>query len=762
MRSQFSFILFVFCLLSDLFAAQAAVWEDALPEDAEVEFYLDSPLRGQARLEVAPGLRAELTAKLNKLARLENLRLRRRTEGYKRVPTRLTPFHTWELRCRIPGREAPTKGFLMRGRTWVGGFTENEFNAARYFTAASWQEAWEKLSIPEVDDTDRLAGYAERTEDAWPDAEGIDEVWKLPENLSPDEDIVFCIKDMYNDDTPVVEIAPLPELRAEFIAKLNKLGYLSRRCECSYGAIQRNALYCRTAEVSYCKGFSLRADTWICDGRENEFNAARYFSREDWARVEAVFGRFSDDEPYAAYKHKSEDTWMEPTTEQPDKNSSDRDKAFALEEFLPPSELCVTSKLGKGSVELQPRPDKKEALTAQLMCLRRLEAEVQGFSNTRFHVPVCQTYALFYKAEAYGSHSELFLWDTHIGGGFCGYWFDAASYITPAGWAELRSKLGSEYDQVGYSTPFNLSLPVAEVPPAPESHVMPQSLSPTENITFYMNSSAFDSSPRGNVVVELVPELREEFIRKLNRMGKLENRFTAWRNAQGGWVHVYPAPSLSYHLHCRTDEACYDGFQLICRTWIGGLNAERYITKRSWEEVQAKLRTMGDEAEDAENTPPEEEDDSPAGPLSIGVYNDGEEGDLTAWCKWVQDTAKITVQRKGGESISLSSEDMRAVLSQITQAEPITRKNVSALAKLRNELRQVRSALRHEEENKQSPQDEGEAILISFIDADGDCITTHNWADFHPQREYHKVPGGYLLPDAAYDNIAQRLKENDK
>lgn len=756
------FFAVIFSVLASVFPVGAREWTEKLSADESVEFCLISPLRGEVRLEVVPELRSELTAKLNELARLENLRLRRHTEGYKRVPTRLTPFHTWELCCRVPGQEEPTKGFLMRGRSWVGGFTENEFNAARYFTADSWKAAWDKLTIPEVDDADRLAGYAERTEDAWPDAGAIAEVWTLPENLSPEDDITFYIKDEYNDELAVVEITPLPELRAEFIAKLNKLSYLSKRCSGAKFGSQCNRLYCRTTEISYGEGFALRADTWVGDICGNEFNAARYFSPEDWARVEEAFGKtklrhFIVDNPYADYQDKTEDTWLEP-----DKDESDEKyhfgKTFTMQDSLPPALLSVASKIGKGSVELQTLPDKDEVLRAQLMCLRRLEAEVQEFSRSRFHVPVCQTYALFYRPEAYGSYSELFLWDTHIGGGFCGYWFDAARYITPASWVELRTKLGSEYDRVGYTTPFDPAMPGAEPPSVPEANKMPQSLSPSENITFFMSSDYTCSNSRGVVVVELVPELREEFIRKLNRLGKLDNRFRAWMRAQSGWVHTIPPPSLSYRLHCYTDEACYDGFELICRTWIGGLNAERYITPRSWEEVQAKLRTMSDEAEDAENSPPDEEDDSPAGPLSMSVYSNGEGGNPTAWCEWVQDTAKITLELKTGKSTTLSPDDRRAVLTLATAVDPITRKNVSSLAFLKYLLQKVMDNLQPEEKNKPTPQDEEDAVIICFIDADGDCITTLNWAHFHPQRDYHKVLSGYLMADEAYDELDRRLQ----
>lgn len=759
MRRLLSFILIVGCLLSCQFAARADEWEEALPAEAEVEFYLDSPLRGQAQLEVAPGQRAELTAKLNELARLENLRLRRHTRGYKAVPTRRTPFHTWELRCRIPGQEAPTKGFLMRGRTWIGGFTENEFDAARYFTPASWQAAWEKLAIPGADDADCVAGYAERTEDAWPDAGAADEVWELPEALSPEDNITFYIKNRYHDDVPEIEITPLPERRAEFIAKLNKLGYLDKRCKYGNKSDPSNRLYCRTPKVKYMYGFALRADTWIGGESNNEFNAAAYFSPEDWERVETAYGKPKlqnslTNTPYKGYKHNRKDTWLEPDTTEPEARHS-IGNAVELRGFLPPEQLLVTSKLGKGSAELRPIPIKEETLRALLMVLRRLDYEFRTYSKDTFRMPVCQTYALFYnyKAEKYSSDSELFLWNTHIGGGYCGYWFDAASYITADSWAELRTKLSCEYDQVGYTTPFAPTLPQAELPTAQEvTSKMPQALNPEEDITFYMHHFGYIDS-RGHVIAELVPELREEFIRKINRMGKLENRFTAWMHAQGGWVHTMPPPTLSYELRCRTAHTDYtSGFSLICRTWIGRLNIERYITPRSWQEIQAKLRTPSDEDTDAEATPPEEDDGKPATPLSMSFFSDGKKGNPTAWCEWVQDTAEITVQREDGKSIPLSPEDRRAVLSLITQAKTITRgftgPVVELLLALYNELR---------DEDHATPAQQP-SIGICFLDADGDYITVLDWAEFHTESEYLTAESGFLLPKKVYKDIARRLQ----
>lgn len=761
MYDRSPFILITFWLLSLLFVARAEEWEEALPENDAVEFYLVSPLRGEAQLQVEPGLRAQLVAKLNLLAKLENRRLRRHTLGYMRVPTRLTPFHTWELSCRIPGRKTPTKSFLMRGRTWVGGFTENEFNAARYFTSASWQAALDKLSIPEVDDADRPAGYAERTEDAWPDAGAIDEAWELPENLSPEDDIIFYIKDKYDSELPEVQITPLPETREEFIAKLNKLGYLSKRCSSTRFSTQSNALYCRTPKVSYTEGFSLRADTWVGDTHGNEFNAARYFSPEDWARVEAVFGKTKlkglSKNPYAKYKDKTEDTWLEPDSAAPKKTPVLKDD-ITMESCLPPKQIIATSKLGKGSVELHPTPGKEETLRAQLMCLRRLDAEMVKFGDARFRLPICQTYALFFSAEMYTSDTELFLWDTHIGGGFCGYWFDATHLFTPESWSQVRAKLASVYDKVGYHTPFTPDMPMAEIPPAPRVRDKPQNLSPSQNITFFMRTDSFFGKKSYDVEVEPVPELREEFIRKLNRIGKLENRFYARIRARGGRVHVNPPPALSYSLYCRTDDACYDGFELICRTWIGGLNAKRYLTQRSWEEVEAKLRTMHDEAVDADATPPEEETGTPSGPLSMSFYPDGEDGDPTAWRAWVQDTERISVQRDRGARITLSQEDTQALLTHMTAAEPITRQNVSPLAMLVYKLRQNQES-RQPKHNKKQPS---HRLSIHFIDADGDCIISWDWADFHPQREYHNHVNGYLMPDAVYDDIAQRLNVNDK
>ena len=377
MRNALSAILIVFhaLLLSQILKAQE--WEEQLPTDKAVEFYLISPLRGEAKLEAAPELRSELIAKLNLLGKLENRRQRRHTLGYDRVPTRLTPFHSWELCCRIPGRQKPTKGFLMRGRTWVGGFTENEFNAARYFT--NLPAALNKLARPDADDADCLTGYTEHREDAWPDAAERDETWELPENLSPEDDIVFYVRHRYKKKSAEVEIRPLPELRAEFIAKLNRLGFLDKRCEYGKRPGSDLALYCRTSEMKYCTGFALRGGTWVGGDSDNEFNAARYFSADEWARVNAAFADEEYDDPHSkrgskAYRNKTEDTWLEPTLDTP-RMKRGSEHVYTLVHFLPPEQLTVTSKLGKGSVTLRPRPEKQEALRARLMCLRRLDAE---------------------------------------------------------------------------------------------------------------------------------------------------------------------------------------------------------------------------------------------------------------------------------------------------------------------------------------------------------------------------------------------------
>ena len=768
MNKTISLILFVIYTLLLPLALRAQEWPENLPEDAEIALY--SPLSGQSvPLEVAPELRAELITKLNLLGKLENRRMRRHTEGGQRVPTRLAIAHSYELLYRAPGQRGGHKRFLMRGGTRVGGYTENEFDTTRYFTNLS--AALEMLAIAGADEPELVPAYAE---DSWPDAGDMDESWQLPTDLSPEDDPRFYMEAEHEGKRITVEMEPLPELRAEFIAKLAKLAYLEQHDKRKNIVLpcerQVNTLHVRTTKLDYRKGFYLRGDTWVGGATKNEFNAARYFSPETWQRVHAAYDALNEDTDITRYlyENKTEDTWLPlPEEEVP------QETAPVEAEEPRPAPPCFRSKIGKGSVAVECRPGAEELFAAKLLQLSRPEREAYEYNAREFHMPICQTYALGLETSG---KPELFVWGTHIGGAYSGHWFDAAELLTPDTWEQLRSRLAGEYDEVGYSTPFNPALPAPQLP-APPPHsadAFPQHLTPEEPALFYMHSRE-----RGDVAVEVVPELRAEFIRKLNREGKLENRF--WSRYRESHTHICWAPCHGYTLRCRTADTDYAyGFRFFIRSQTGRVDAARYFTRRSWEEAQAKLRTAGDEAIDTgyelTDAPSEQSEpsDEPAYlPTSFTDYGVGVLPTRDTWAERAREARSVSLvqchliyytyradehpdhEDKSPEDEAdksrmthhpFSAEDSAYILRHLLAAKPIP--DHSGIPYLMAQRRAQFQPGRNVEDK----------LLINFLDEDGDSIVARDWALFHPQSEQERVSGGFALPDAVYAEIERRIR----
>lgn len=125
-----------------------------LPTDEPLAFSMRSETTGRkVPMRPIPTRQAELVQKLNQLNEMET-----RAHRWSLSSQSPLPAYRYYLVCEtIPekGKEPASMRFYVRRLTRIGGATEYEFDAARYFTRASWRQA-----------RARLYGKAEKAVDA--------------------------------------------------------------------------------------------------------------------------------------------------------------------------------------------------------------------------------------------------------------------------------------------------------------------------------------------------------------------------------------------------------------------------------------------------------------------------------------------------------------------------------------------------------------------------------------------------------------------
>ena len=615
------------------------LWPESLGEGAE--FYMYSDLRGEVPVQLAPERRGEFICKLNRLGMMENRRELSYRMEHKKVPTNKKEFHSYELRCREGGREY-ARGFLLREQSRLGGYSMNEFDAEAYLTPGSWKTVREKLAIPGVDDAIPRAA-ADSAGEQWEPLPEKLERWRYPEELTAQEELHFY---MDGGERGCVELELVPELREEFVRKINRLGKLQNEGKRESAAMPTAFdLRCETASTVYKKAFWTRNDTWVGGPNISEFDARKYITPRSWEEVmskkektdQLLFGSGRvgsalagdvwedelgedaetpacplppaddverDSEPAEDGEYNSEDElcdaetlseeeWKELEREEDAWEAARAKMEYCLPRDLRPGDVLrvsLLSKIGKGEVELEFVPGMQEAFMAQINRLAKLEQEAH-YKEGVFHLPHCLSYGLRCTTDKHAYAETYYMkHQTWVGDGFSGLWFDAAPYFTAASWRAAEEKLRTARDiESDTACPATCGTREPQQTPSapsplPKARELPQALSPREAVVFYMRSTV----GKGEVELQLVPELREEFISKLNHLSKPKSE------GVGDGMPCLRTGNL-YKLCCRTAEKDYAEGWLVCgMSWIvgpgGEFNAKPYITPESWEDVRKRFR----------------------------------------------------------------------------------------------------------------------------------------------------------------------------
>lgn len=118
---------------------------------------------------------------------------------------------------------------------------------------------------------------------------------------------------------------------------------------------------------------------------------------------------------------------------------------------------------------------------------------------------------------------------------------------------------------------------------------------PDANVQFYM-----ESQDKKKVVMEVVPQYREELMAKVVNQLQLEDRAALYRKRERVSSFFF-APSYQYDLKVKNNDTAYEREMFVRkRTWLGGysiyeFDAQKYFTESSWKEVDKKLRTSDDD-----------------------------------------------------------------------------------------------------------------------------------------------------------------------